>query len=161
MNKELLQNFHRILVLVRLDIRCTTNVSIFQLLLERLRGERENELMYKEIISVDGKYGAVLLQEECAFQEKIQNTERFCPMFERMLEEVIDAIGKQEYEYAYDMVDVFEVLPNIILEESTKSLKQYWKIYIKPFEKKWKKNIFSEFEGIFKERTFKSCFCKK
>ena len=47
---------------------------------------------------------------------------------------------------AYDIADMLHVLPEIVIANQKKRLKQYWKIYVKPFHKKWKCNIFNEFK---------------
>ena len=52
----------------------------------------------------------------------------------------------QEYKMAYDIADMLHVLPEIVIANQKKRLKQYWKIYVKPFHKKWKCNIFNEFK---------------
>lgn len=53
----------------------------------------------------------------------------------RALELMKTYILVQKYEIAYDLADMLQGLPEIAIANSEKGLKQYWKNYVKPFQK--------------------------
>ena len=66
----------------------------------------------------------------------------------RALELVKKYMLIQEYEIAYDIVDMLHGLPEIIIADNEKGLKQYWKNYVRPFQRKWKCKEFNEWKNF-------------
>lgn len=46
-------------------------------------------------------------------------------------------INRKNYEKSFDLVDCIHCLPNIIADNNFTVPKKYWKIYVKPYRKKW------------------------
>ncbi len=75
-----------------------------------------------------------LIVEEGELQELIFNS-KLKEFTIRALELMKTYIMAQEYELAYELADMLHALPEIVIDKNKKGLKQYWKNYVKPFQK--------------------------
>lgn len=75
-----------------------------------------------------------LIVEEGELQELIFNS-KLKEFTIRALELMKTYIMAQEYESAYELADMLHALPEIVIDNNKKGLKQYWKNYVKPFQK--------------------------
>ena len=68
----------------------------------------------------------------------------------RAVELMRDNLEIQHYDLAYDLADMLHALPDIVLANGKNGLKNYWKIYVKPVQKKWNCDLLEEFKYLFK-----------
>lgn len=56
----------------------------------------------------------------------------------------------REYEKAYDLLDSFHCLPDIIADNNFSITKSYWRTYVKNYRNKWDKNFLKKEQKDFK-----------
>ena len=61
-----------------------------------------------------------------------------------LLQNLCNAIGREEYERAYDLVDVFHCLPEIIADNHFSIPKSYWNVMTKKYRLKWDRKFLME-----------------
>ncbi len=59
----------------------------------------------------------------------------------KLCEESIYTLKTQNFEKAYDLLDCYHCLPDIIANNHFRIPKKYWKTYIKPYRDKWDKTF--------------------
>lgn len=62
-----------------------------------------------------------------------------------------ELLYQQHFEQAYDLVDCFHCLPNIIADHNLTIPKYYWKTYIKAYRNKWNRAFLKDEEKQFKK----------
>ena len=72
---------------------------------------------------------------------KLLKTEEIYKLLIRLCEESYVVLKAHNYEKAYDLIDCYHCLPNIIIENHYTIPKIYWKVYIKPYREKWDKSF--------------------
>lgn len=156
MDHNMLINFHKVIVIIRYNIHNPENITLINDLKFILKNNYSNE----EMINIINKRN-LLVNENIQFKkgevfhiekDYLNNEES-----EIAKEFLIYAFNKIEYfinqnmfEMAYDIVDVIHVFPELFIDYNKIKLKKYWKIYIKPFQKKWKDKMFNEVKFLFK-----------
>lgn len=59
-------------------------------------------------------------------------------------------IDNNEYEKAYDVIDILHAIPNVININHKKSKKDFYMSYIKKFNHKWKDKFFIKMKPLFR-----------
>lgn len=126
----------RILVFIRSDINSEKNIELVNILIICMENRMNN---FELIKLLNGKLDLKqqLIQDaglECVDDKNISD------FILTVLKYTNDALKSQNYNMAYDLVDMLHVLPDVIITGEKKQLKKYWNIYVKPFIKKWKNN---------------------
>lgn len=144
-NESMLINFQIVMVFMRSDIKNAENKYILEILIRAFDGKLNNQEMCEALAirrpdwKTQLKYG--------------ENTYRL--ISEKMTGFVRRALGMMEaylvtnaYDAAYDIADLLHVLPDVVGQENEKQLKRYWKVYVRPFEKKWNCNVFTRYINL-------------
>ena len=128
------KNLERIFIFLRFDIKNKNNSHVIDIIIKAINNNNSNEEMCKMIFYTMPKWKEQLILKEDERKELI-----FCMQLKqfiiRALELMKTNILIQEYEMAYDIADMLQGLPEIVIANNKKGLKQYWKIYVKPFQK--------------------------
>ncbi|MBD5088423.1 MAG: hypothetical protein HDT30_06360 [Clostridiales bacterium] len=148
MKVNMWKKLHRIFVLLRFDIKNKNNSHVIDIIIKAIINKSSNQEMFKMIFYIMPSWKSQLIVERDDEQEIICNT-KLEQFIIRSLELMKTNISIQKYKMAYDIADTLHVLPEIVIANQKKGLKQYWKIYVKPFQKKWRCNIFDEFKVVF------------
>lgn len=147
MKVNMWKNLQRIFVFLRFDIKNKNNSQVIDILIEVINNNNKNKEMCKMICNIMPKWKEQLIVEEDEGQELIFNI-KLKQFIIRALELMKTNILIQEYEIAYDIADMLQGLPEIIIANNKNGLKQYWKIYVKPFQKKWKCKTFNKWKDF-------------
>ena len=141
------ENLHKIFVFLRYDIENINNSYVIDIMINVLNNDDSNEKMCNMIFQIMPKWKEQLIvnadeeeQRVCYIQLK--------QYIIKTLELIKNNILVQNFEMAYDIVDMLQGLPVITEINRKKELKQYWKIYVMPFQKKWKVNLFYDWKEI-------------
>lgn len=145
MKVNMWKNLQRIFVFLRFDIKAKHNSYIIDIIIKVINNNISNEEMCKMIFYIMPEWEEQLIVEEGDVQELIFNIQ-LKQFIIRALELMKTNILIQEYEIAYDIADMLQGLPEIVIANNRKGLKQYWKIYVKPFQKKWNCKTFNEWK---------------
>ncbi len=141
------KNLQKIYVFLRFDIKDKNNSHVIDIIINVINNNISNEKMCRMIFYIMPKWKRQLMDEEGEGQELIFNIQ-IKQFIIRALELMKTNILIQEYEIAYDIADMLQGLPEIVIANNKKGLKKYWKIYVKPFQKKWRCKTFNEWKDF-------------
>lgn len=139
------ENLHRIFVLLRYDIKNKNNWKVVDILIKVIKDDASNESMCKLIVNVIPNWYEQLKIKGGSNNELFDNRNLKLYII-KALELLKNKILSQEYEMAYDIADMLQGLPDLKILNKKRKFRQYWKLYIRPFQKKWKLNIFNQFK---------------
>lgn len=142
------ENLERIFILIRFDMKNQNNTQIINIAIQAINNNLNN-LELCEIISClmpSWKKQLIFLSME---ETEVSCSKEIKLFMIKALKLMKIYLSNLQYDMAYDIADILQGLYGIILANSKKSLKQYWKTYIKPFQKKWNSDIFSDFKDTF------------
>ncbi len=138
------------MVYIRKDIKNKANIDIISILLEVFGNNLTNNHMCDNIALINVSWYRQLKHEDknCTGN----NIEYYNKFIVDTLLFLMDLLSSQQYEMAYQVVDILHILPNVILKRGKKSKKDFWKTFIRPFEKnnnitffkKMKKDFFNQ-----------------
>lgn len=135
------------LVAIRNDIQYRFNSEILSKIIQVLRyaeKEYEDNQVRKALADVQG-----LDQERWyyIYHNNVYVNRRFLKnkyayeILIKLCEESIYALKTQNFERAYDLIDCYHCLPDIMADNHFRIPKNYWKTYIKPYRDKWDKTF--------------------
>lgn len=136
MDSNFLLNVQRIMVFMRFNISSPQNTELVDILTNCMNSNCDNCLLVDLISNRQGELREQLLLEEGEGYGTNNNIKSFLL---QMLEFISEGVDTQNYDMAYDIVDMLHVLPDVIIANDRKQLKQYWKIYVKPVLKRRKR----------------------
>lgn len=154
-----LTNIQRVIVLIRFDIKDSENIKLINILIKSLKNNNTNTQMIKEFESLNTsskmqkKFDLWRLKQSKELSRELTQEEKniIDTILIYSLSEVEELIKKALYEKANDIIDAIHGIPEVFIEDKRiRDLKKYWKIYIKPFQKKWKSAYFNEIKILFK-----------
>ena len=148
MNKNLLINLSRLLTYFRRYIDTPDIPAINDIIIDCISGKKSNsELVHLIKNQYELYLDYQLLDGDSKQSIDLQN---FCGIFLYAFERIRDLLKLNQYDEAYDVVDAVHALPEIFAEGRTRWLRDYWKTYIVPLNKKWKKKYFIQWKSFFK-----------
>lgn len=139
MNESTLTNFYRIMVFIRFDIKNEENKDIVCILIQAFDGLINNKEMCDAIVKIMPDWKTQLRYEESEYYFIQKQIIEFAKTALYIMKE---SLATNAFEIAYDIADLLHVLPDIVLQKKTNQWKSYWKMYVEPFNKKWKCNAF-------------------
>lgn len=128
----------------RYDIKNKNNLEVVDILIKVINDNVSNDKMCRMILDKMPMWNEQLVVEGDNRKEVFDNKSRKLFVIEA-LELLKDKLLFREYEMAYDIADILQGLPDIVISNKKEGFRQYWKLYVKPFQKKWNLNIFNEF----------------
>ena len=142
------ENLERIFILIRFDIKNKNNTQIADIVIHVINNNLSNSELCEMISGLipSWKKQLIFLSAE---ETEVPCSKEIKLFIIKTLEFMKTYLSNLQYDTAYDIADILQGLYGIILANSKKSLKQYWKAYIKPFQKKWNSNIFYNFKDTF------------
>ena len=156
MDKNLLINIQRIAVLLRYDIKCVDNKELLDIMIYTLNKMNSNIQMVERVRSVEHfriyikEFGKDILIDEKSDVELSEDEEKiFRSVMSYSLLEMKRLLAQEFYDEAYDLIDAIHAFPELFTNRSKKNLKKYWKIYIRPFQKKWRNTCFDQVKYLF------------
>lgn len=152
MSKNFWINFHRIMVFIRFDIYSAYNYEVINIIIDSIKNRSSNDEMCTNVIRIVPMWKNQLLLKGRGEDCEIQEDKEIVKFVVCALENIKDYLINDNYDISYDLLDILQALPDMECYFQKTYLKKYWKIYIKPFEKKWKRSIFEDVEYIFKGR---------
>ena len=148
MNEIKWNNLKRIYVFLRYDIENENNDNVINIIINALSNDLNNEEMCRKLFEIMPKWKNQLKMYDK--QDKLISCKELELYMIEALKFTKQALYENKFVMAYDLMDILQGLPyaNEICKKS--NLKRYWKIYIKPFQKKWNIEVFKSLEYIFK-----------
>lgn len=145
-NKYDLYDMSFALIKIRNRIQEKSNVLVLSQMIKVLKekSNTDDNQIRKAISSVDKldceywgfAYHNNVYVNHCKMNKPIIND-----LLVMLLENLLDFLNKEQFEKAYDLVDSFHCLPEIIAENNMKIPKSFWKIFISDYQNKWDKDF--------------------
>lgn len=142
------ENMERIFIQMRFDIENPNNEQIADSIIQSITQNSTNLELYKSISTLMPEWKTNLISSS-PNQKNISCSKEIILFIIKSLEFFKKYLQTQQYQISCDIVDILQGLYGIVLTNSKKSLKQYWKIYIAPFHKKYHFTLFQEFKNTF------------
>jgi hypothetical protein len=110
---------------------------------------------YKETItSLIASFSADSCNQEIQKNINKKKMTSFEPLLKTIIEELQVLIKWQLYDQVSDLADTFHNYPEFLINSKWKS-KDYWKIYIMPYRKKWNMHFLEEWKRAFIKPLFR------
>lgn len=143
------ENLKRVFVFVRFEIKNDKNCQIADAILYGMKNHVTNEELCDMLIQAMPEWKEKFHTKTEIKQEILYN-EELEQFIVHAVELMKDHLEIQHYDLAYDLADMLHALPDIVLANEKNGLKNYWKIYVKPVQKKWDLKLLEEFKYLFK-----------
>ncbi len=146
MDNIFLHNIEIIFVYIRSDINKESNKEMSSLIIRALETSMSNSIFCQNVEKFDTfVYGQ--LDKNDSNSVILTGKESDCNILIKMIQYFQDLLVAAKYELAYELADIIHAFPNIIMNDCKKSGKQFWKIYLLPFRKKYNNNFFDDFKS--------------
>ena len=155
MQKDFLDITHRILVLIRSDIENESNVEMLKIFIDSMLKKNTTDELVFRISQISPSYSDMLGLSSSGKENRaltLKEEDVFSAVMKYAMNLIKDSIAENQYECAYDIADCIHAFPTVLLEADIHTLKEYWKIYIKPVRKKWERHLFDEVRRYFGQR---------
>lgn len=153
MEKEILENIHRLLVKIRYNIYDETNIVLLDIIGETLNNNYSNKEMINLLRQRLNNWSYLLKLQETFNSDNVNSelSDNELDLFRKVLNYSISKakfyLVEQKYDIAYDIIDAIHIFPEIIVRSNKRTLKKFWKLYIEPVYLKWNKAIFDEIKN--------------
>lgn len=156
MEKYLLINIYKLMILMRNDIYNKDNLPICELILNVLKIKEGNESMLcnmNKIIDLT----IYLNFFEFGNSNNVHVKERVINILILGIEKIFCNLQTKNYDFAYDMIDALHILPEMLSDGKKINLKHYWKTYFSKLSRKYEDE---ELNVLKKICTRKFCIIK-
>ncbi len=153
-----MQDIFSVFLRIRNDVRHEQNVVVLSLLIVTLESDTElytHNKIRKALASsgdLDKNIWEFIYHENIYVHYKITKDKNINKLLVCLCTQLQQLLIQKKYQQAYDLVDAVHCLPNIIVENEFQIPKSYWKIYVKPYRKKWDKTFLKSQEKVFKKQ---------
>ncbi len=148
MEKNLLKNIYKLMILMRSDIYNKDNNKICEQILAVLNFRENNESLLcrlNKIINLEryinffesGNEGCVNLEEK---EIKILTLG---------IRKIDDCLKIKNYKFAYDMIDALHIFPEILANREKINMKHYWNVYFEVLIKKYNDKDLNDLKKLF------------
>lgn len=154
-NKNDLYDITFALVTIRNNITAKSNPEILSQIIKVLEEENntEDNQIRKALSSIDGldrEHWFFVYHDNVYVNHQMLNKTNIYVLLIKLIQSLILALDKKAYGKAYDLVDSFHCLPEIIADNHFVIPKSYWKTFIKKYRRKWDKNFLRNEQRMFK-----------
>ena len=146
MNEYFWINFHRLMVFIMFDIYNINNIKIVNCLIDTLDCNYSNDRMCKILAQIQPDFDKQFINGISRCENSFLKFSDFILSALLLLRE---RLMRQDYEMAFDICDMLQGLPEFDYCYCVSNLKNYWKIYVKPFNRKWNIKFFKKYENVF------------
>ena len=139
MDKSFLINVSRVFVAVRFDIKFPANNELVSIVKYHWDNGGFNKSFMEEVFSsnviMNSEWEALSLSD--ATSTRVWVDQNYMRIISRALSDVIRLLYKSSYQQAYDIVDAFHWLPELIALGDKIDIVRFFSSYIMPLDRKW------------------------
>lgn len=141
-NKNDLYDLSFVLIAIRNDIREESNTKILRQIITVLETENttEDNQIRKAISSIEGldnERWFFAFHNNVYVNHQLLKNENTYALLVKLLQSLNDVLCQEEFDKAYDLVDCFHCLPEIIADNKLSIPKSFWKTFVKSYRNKW------------------------
>ena len=134
------------LIIIRNNITERSNPQILSQIIKVLEKENntEDNQVRKAISCIDGlnrEYWFFAYHNNVYVTHQILNKADIYSLLIKLFQSLICELNKKEFDKAYDLVDSFHCLPEIIADNNFTIPKSFWKTFVKDYRDKWDDNF--------------------
>ncbi|RXE57503.1 hypothetical protein [Acetivibrio mesophilus] len=146
--------FHRILIVIRSNIRNPQNMSLLETISKYCISLQEEsltnfEIFKSEIIEVVNEQkeikellnNALNVYEVDPITDNLSEIYRYLSVISDSALEICTQLRQKSFDRAYDLVDAIHCLPQALVCKKQWDPRAYWKIYIRPYRERWDKQF--------------------
>lgn len=127
---------------IRSQIRCENNGEILTKIISALNEDEpyEENQIRKALATIQGldreRWNDVY-HHNVYVRHKLLKQKSVYRLLVKLCEELQNLLSAGLFERAYDFIDSYHCLPDILADHHFQIPKSYWKIYVQPYRKKW------------------------
>jgi len=138
MDRVFLINIHRIFVIIRSNINNNENIKLLSLVKNNFDRGGLNATFLNDIYSLQLMLKNPILDYlSNEISTSIDFDQRFNRIFIFVLTKTIQLLQENATEQAYDLIDAFHVLPELVADEIKVDYADFYNIYVKPLSSRW------------------------
>lgn len=131
-----------VLILIRDNIREELNTKILCKIIDVLQTEitTEDNQIRKAISAIEGldsEHWYFVFYKNVYVNHQFLKNEKIYALLVKLLQTLINEINQENFDKAYDMIDCFHCLPEIIADNNLSIPKSFWKTFVKSYRNKW------------------------
>ena len=135
MTHYLVTNIVKVATYMRFDIRNINNKVCLELIMQAIEGNVTDVQFSQQI----GTLYKIILQSETEDDEQVPKAIE--DMVTRLCEALKSALNACNYEFAYDIADIIQAIPEREYWYDKNAMKSWQKVYIRLVEKKWRVDL--------------------
>lgn len=130
------------LIIIRNDIREKSNLQVLYQIIRVLETEKcagDNQIR-KAISSIEGiarDHWSFAFYNNVYVNHQMLKKSDIYSLLIKLILSLIYELEQENFEKAYDLVDAFHCLPDIIADNNFTVPKSYWKTFVKTYRNKW------------------------
>ncbi len=141
-NKNDLYDITFALIIIRNNIREKVNPQILSQMIKVLEAEKstEDNQIRKAISSIEGldyENWFFTYHTNVYVNHQMLNKAEIYVLLIKLFRSLICELNQEEFDKAYDLVDSFHCLPEIIADNNFTIPKSFWKTFVKYYRNKW------------------------
>lgn len=145
-NKYDLYDMSFALIKIRSRIQEKSNIPIISQMIKVLeeKSNADDNQIRKAISSVgelDCEYWEFAYHNNVYVNHYTMNKPAINTLLIKLLKNLLDFLNNEHFEKAYDLVDSFHCLPEIIAENNMTIPKSFWKTFISDYQNKWDRDF--------------------
>lgn len=149
LDKYLLINIHKLLIMIRGDINNEENPLLCKLILNALQYNQNNSSFIYELQKsskvVKERINFFLLESE----EYIEIRSKSVEILIRCINLILYGLQLEDNKFAYDLADAIHGFPEMLTKDSKINMHQYWNIYFKSLTKKYQYKDIKDLKKLF------------
>ena len=154
-NKNDLYDITFALIIIRNNITEELNSKILAQMIKVLEEENntEDNQIRKAISSIDGldcERWFFVYHNNVYVNHQILNKADIYALLVKLFQDLIFELNKKDFDKAYDLVDGFHCLPEIIADNNFTIPTSFWKTFVKEYRRKWDNDFLREEQRLLK-----------
>lgn len=154
-NKNDLYDITFALIVIRNNITEKLNLQILSQMIKVLEEENniEDNQIRKAISSIDGldrEHWFFAYYNNIYVNHQMLNKADIYALLVKLFQRLICELNQKEFDKAYDLVDSFHCLPEIIADNNFTIPKSFWKTFVKGYRSKWDNDFLRDEQRKFK-----------
>lgn len=149
MEKNLLKNIYKLMVLMRSDIYNKNNNKICEQILAVLNFRENNDSLLcklNKIINLERYINFF----ESSYEGCVNLEEKEIKILTLGIRKIDDCLRIKNYKFAYDMIDALHIFPEMLANSEKINMKHYWNVYFEVLIKKYNDKDLNDLKKLFK-----------
>ena len=141
---------------IRYNIQENSNIEILYAIISVLNKDQENSednqirKALRLLKGLDSERWYYIFFDNVYTHHYLLKNKNIYKLFEKLCKETIALLEQNDYERAYDLVDAYHCLPEIIANNNFTIPKSFWKTFVKDYRSKWDNDFLRDEQRMLK-----------